>query len=220
MENAPQSPAVVPPLRENALTTLEAVKTAIGLTDEECDTQTDAALVQLINAASAWLETQLGRKLRKSTYTQLCAGTGTQSLVLEHYPILSIDHIRDTATGEDVTGYDFSEDGEIGVVFRGYGWTYRGHTGGLSCDFIAPKRYLSVKYTAGYVLPKDATKEEPATLPADLEAVVWNMVAQQWAIAENNAAGLSAFSISDVSWTFDKEISSTWQTVISMYRRW
>lgn len=53
-----------------------------------------------------------------------------------------------------------------------------------------------------------------------LEAIVWYMIAQQWAIIENDAAGLSAFSISDVSWTFDKNISETWQSVISKYQRW
>ena len=63
-------------------------------------------------------------------------------------------------------------------------------------------------------------RDSPSTLPADLEAVIWNMVAQQEAIIENDAAGLSAFSISDVSWTFDKNISETWQTIISKYRRW
>lgn len=207
-------------LRENALTTLDAVLTNLGIGPTEADPQRDAALVQLVNAASAWLETQLGRRLGRQTYKQRYIGPGTQRLVLEQYPILAIDHIRDTATGEDIEGYDFSDDGEIGVVYREDGWTYRGHIGGLSYDYIAPRRYLEVEYTAGYVLPKDATEDDPCTLPADLEAVIWNMVAQQWAILENDAQGLSAFSISDVSWTFDKTISDTWQTVISMYRRW
>lgn len=79
---------------------------------------------------------------------------------------------------------------------------------------------LAVANVAGYILPKDATEDHPATLPADLEAIVWYMIAQQWAIIENDAAGLSAFSISDVSWTFDKNISETWQSVISKYQRW
>lgn len=206
-------------LRENALTTLDAVKVSMGLDPKEKDSQMDAALTQLINAASSWLETQLGRKLGHNTYTQKYVGTGTQNLVLEHWPILSIGYIRDTTTGEDITDYDFESYGEIGVLFREYGWTYQGHVGGLSRDFIAPRRYLEVNYTAGYVLPKDATEENPSTLPADLEAVIWNMVSQQWSIIEHDAAGLSAFSISDVSWTFDKEVSDTWQTVISMYRR-
>lgn len=207
-------------LRENALTTLEAVQTNLGIDPAQADPQRDAALVQLINAASAWLETQLGRRLGRQTYRQRYIGSGTQRLVLEQYPILAIDHILDTTTGEVIEDYDFLDDGEIGVVYREDGWTYRGHIGGLSYDYVAPRRYLEVEYTAGYVLPKDAAAGDPCTLPADLEAVIWNMVAQQWAILENDAQGLSAFSISDVSWTFDKNISDTWQTVISMYRRW
>ena len=66
----------------------------------------------------------------------------------------------------------------------------------------------------------DLLPDAQEALPADLEAIVWYMIAQQWAIIENDAAGLSAFSISDVSWTFDKNISETWQSVISKYQRW
>lgn len=207
-------------LRENALTTLDALKTSLGIDPAEEDAQRDATLVQLINAASAWLETQLGRKLGKSTYRQRYCGTGTQQLSLEQYPIVSVERITDTFTGETITDFDFNETGEIGVLFREDGWTYRGHIGGLAYDYIAPRKYLEVQYVAGYILPKDATEDHPATLPADLEAIVWYMIAQQWAIIENDAAGLSAFSISDVSWTFDKNISETWQSVISKYQRW
>lgn len=61
------------------------------------------------------------------------------------------------------------------------------HQGGLAYDYIAPRKYLEVQYVAGYILPKDATEDHPATLPADLEAIVWYMIAQQWAIIENDA---------------------------------
>ena len=212
--------STAPALRENAVTTLEALKTFLGIPADDVDEARDAALVQLINAASAWLETTLGRKLGKQTYSERKIAPGTQRLVLEQWPIRSIAKITDTTNGAEITDYDFVEQGEIGVVFREDGWTYRGHIGGLSMDFIAPRRYLLVDYTAGYVLPKDATDEEPSDFPADLEAVVWNMAAQQWAIIENDAAGLAAFSISDVHWTFDKNISETWQSVISSYKRW
>lgn len=171
-------------LRENALTTLDALKTSLGIDPEEEDAQRDATLVQLINAASAWLETQLGRKLGKSTYRQRYCGTGTQQLSLEQYPIVSVERITDTFTGETITDFDFNETGEIGVLFREDGWTYRGHIGGLAYDYIAPRKYLEVQYVAGYILPKDATEDHPATLPADLEAIVWYMIAQQWAIIE------------------------------------
>lgn len=209
-------------LKRNALTTLDALKSYIGIDKDEEDPARDDALTQLINAASAWLETKLGRKLARNTYTQRYTAPGTQNLCLNEYPIISIGHIKDRYTGEEITDYEFEDEdeGEIGVVFREDGWTYKGHLGGLSYDYIAPQRYLEVEYTAGYVLPKDATEDDPATLPSDLEAVIWAMIAQQWAILENDASGLSAFSISDVSWTFDKELSDTWSDIISLYKRW
>ena len=74
-------------------------------------------------------------------------------------------------------------------------------------------------YTAGYVLPKDATEEEPETLPYDLQMIVWQIVQQQWSLAKNGANGLAAFSISDVSWTFDKELGSQVQDIINSYKR-
>lgn len=135
-------------LRENALTTLDALKTSLGIDPAEEDAQRDATLVQLINAASAWLETQLGRKLGKSTYRQRYCGTGTQQLSLEQYPIVSVERITDTFTGETITDFDFNETGEIGVLFREDGWTYRGHIGGLAYDYIAPRKYLEVQYLA------------------------------------------------------------------------
>ena len=145
-------------LRDNALTTLNRLKSFLCIPADEEDPEQDVALTQLINAASAWLETKLGRKLGRQTYTEPHIGTGTQRLVLEQYPILSIQHIRDNRTGADITGYDFVEEGEIGVVFREEGWTYYGHIGGLSYDYVAPRRYLTVTNgTAGAVALGDAT---------------------------------------------------------------
>ena len=46
------------------------------------------------------------------------------------------------------------------------------------------------------------------------------MVQQQWNLANNGANGLAAFSISDVSWTFDHALSEQVQAVINQYMRW
>ena len=69
-------------------------------------------------------------------------------------------------------------------------------------------------------MPKDATEEHPADLPYDLQYIVWQMVQQQWNLANNGANGLAAFSISDVSWTFDHALSEQVQAVINQYMRW
>lgn len=110
-------------------------------------------------------------------------------------------------------------DGEIGVLYKDNGWAFRGYAGGLAYDFLYPTRYLEVKYTAGYVLPKDATEDDPCTLPYDLQNVVWGIVQQEFATMQNGAQGLSAFSISDVSWTFDKEPRQSWLATIGLYTR-
>ena len=89
----------------------------------------------------------------------------------------------------------------------------------ISGDYLAPQRYLLVEYTAGYVLPKDATADSPCTLPADLESLVWEMVEQEYQLRINGAQGLAAFSISDVSWTFDKTQKDSWISTINRYRR-
>ena len=206
-------------LANNALTTLDRMKLMLSL-DDETDERTCTLVELLVNKASSWVEQQVGRPLGKNTYREFYEADGQQELVTLKYPIISVDYVKEAGRLVPPERYDYGQTANIGVIYRDDGWLRAGYRRGLANDIIETKRNIEVCYTAGYVLPKDATDEEPQTLPADLEAIVWNMVAQQWAIAENDAAGLSAFSISDVSWTFDKNISQTWQDVISLYRRW
>lgn len=207
-------------LRDNALTTLETVKKMLGVSSG--DNQYDELIVCLINAASAWIETQLNRRLGMATYIQRLPGSGSQELVLRQWPIVSVEYVRDARGGSVIPAgsYSFQDTGDIGVLYKDDGWLFRGYIGGLAGDYIASTAYLEVKYTAGYVLPKDADGEHPATLPSDLEAVVWGVVEQEFSIRQNGAQGLSAFSISDVSWTFDKEPRPSWMETINRYVRW
>lgn len=208
-------------LAPNAFTTLETMKEMLSISAKDTNAQRDDVIINLINGASAWVERKTGRKLSKNTYTEKYVASGAQELVLLQYPILEVGYIKDTESGAivDEREYDVSPDGEIGVLYRDNGWRFRGYTGGLAYDNIAPMRYLEVNYTAGYVLPKDATKDNPATLPYDLQAVVWSVVSQEFALMQNGAQGLSAFSISDVSWTFDKEPRQEWLDTIGYYTR-
>jgi len=209
------------PLAPNALTTLEAMKTMLGIAPDDTDPQRDAIIVNLINSVSAWVERMTGRHLGKKTYIQQYVASGTQELVLLQWPILAVEYVKDTSDGDIIPAseYDFNVSGEIGVLYKDNGWAYRGYVGGLAYDYVAPMRYLEVQYTAGYTLPKDATTEDPSTLPADLQGVVWAAVQQEYATMTNGAQGLSAFSIADVSWTFDKNVREDWLTTIGYYTR-
>lgn len=208
-------------LADNALTTLETVKTMLGIEPDDVDPQRDDVLTNLINYASAWIESMTGRIFKQQTYVQRYAAAGAQELVLKQWPVTDVEYVKDTTSGQIIpdTDYEYTEDGRIGVIYKDDGWTFQGYTGGLSYDYLLASRYLEVKYTAGYVLPKDATEDNPCTLPADLQGIVWGIAQQEFSIMENGAEGLPAFSISDVSWTFDKEPRQSWLDIIGYYTR-
>lgn len=207
-------------LAGNAMTTLSDLMGFMGMTT--VDDATKDNLERLINAASAYIETMTDRKFARKEYVENHHPTGYQELCLKQYPIRFVTSVVDTDCEKvmEPDSYSYEDTGEIGVLYKDSGWALSGYYGGLANDMIAVKRCLRVTYEAGYIMPKDATAENPSDLPYDLQYVVWQMVQQQWNLANNGANGLSAFSISDVSWTFDKELSTQVQNVISRYMRW
>lgn len=205
-------------LAENALTTLKRMKLMLGLPDDG-DERTDEVVTLLINRASAWVERQVGRHLGRKDYLQWYDADGQQELVTEEYPIISVAYVKEAGTLVDPGSYDYSRTGKAGVIYRDSGWLKAGYRRGLAYDMVAPRRAIEVSYTAGYVLPKDATEEDPQTLPADLEGLVWDMVSQAYTGLQNGSQGLKSFSISDVTWEFDRSTPTVWLQTISLYRR-
>lgn len=212
----------IPVLASNAMTTLEDTMERLGIPPELEDITVKNNIIRLINSASAWIETITGRKFGKQTYTQRYPGTGYQELVLQQYPIRNVEYVKDIQDGVDIdpASYDYIMGGDVGVLYRDLGWVFRGYTSGLANDYVASQRYLEVKYTAGYILPKDATDDEPSDLPADIVGIIWGIVEQEFSILRNGSQGLAAFSISDVSWTFDKEPRGSWMETLVRYTRW
>lgn len=209
--------ALTPRLAPNALTTPEAMQMLIG---PSVETLPDGQLVLLINAASAWIEGQLQRQLGKRTYTERCKTPGRQNLILRHWPILSVDYVRQAGETIALQLYEIEPEGYVGILYKDDGWTYEGYRQGLTNDYVANKRSIEVRYTAGYILPKDATEETPATLPGDIEMLCWEMVQRIIGKMQNGGmAGLKTFAISDVRWEWDNEIPQTWQQTLDLYRR-
>ena len=206
-------------LAENALTTLERMKLMLGLSDIE-DARTDEIVTLLINRASSWIERQTGRHLGKRRYRHWFDADGQQELVTIEYPIISVEYVKEGGKEVDPSCYDYSQTGDIGVIYRDEGWLKSGYRRGLAYDIVAPKRNIEVVYTAGYVLPKDATENDPQTLPADLEGLLWDIVSQTYTNLQNGSQGLTSFSISDVTWNFDKSYNEGWTQIINLYRRY
>ncbi len=207
------------PLAANALTTLERMKLMLGLSDV-ADERIDEIITLLINKASAWIERQTGRHLGRQSYRQWYKADGQQELVTDEYPIVSVEYIKEAGRLVDPDLYDFGQTGNIGVIYRDDGWLRASYRAGLAFDSVATKRNIEVSYTAGYVLPKDATEDDPQTLPADLEGLIWEIVGQAYTNLQNGSLGLSSFTISDVVWVFDKGSKSEWSQLINLYRRY
>ncbi|MNT43407.1 Phage gp6-like head-tail connector protein [compost metagenome] len=125
------------------LTTLQRVKKQLG------DTLDDETLTFYILAASQAIESYCRRSFKRQTYTEIIDGTGSPFLVVRNFPVHS-----GTARNEDKEiAFQAAEDG---IIFLPQGWNK-----GL--------RNITVTYDAGYVLPGDATPDQPRTLPEAIE---------------------------------------------------
>ena len=140
-----------------ALTTLSAVKLHLGISVS--DTSDDALLTQLINHASADIESRCNRTLTRETRTaEAYTGDGGKKLYLDLYPVTEVSAV--TLDGVAVTDYVLT--GKSGLLTREEGWT--------------AESAIAVTYTGGYQL--EAVTGPPAVardFPFDLEyaAILW-----------------------------------------------
>lgn len=206
-------------LADNALTTLERMKIMLGLPNVS-DERNDFIIEMLINKASSSVERQIGRNLKKQKYVEKHYADGQQELVTKEYPITEVIYIKENGELIAPQLYDYKQQGNIGVIYKDTGWLNAGYRKGLSYDKVFSTKNIEVCYVAGYTLPKDATDDELQTLPADLEGLIWGMVAQAYTNMQNGAHGLKSFSISDVSWHFNNEVNPEWDRIINLYRRY
>lgn len=101
-----------------------------------------------IAAASIAIENYCKRTFKKQLYTELVSGHATSNyLNLRNYPVHEVIKITNDLD------FGILDDGRL---YRAGGWPAGEHN-------------IQVSYIGGYVLPGDATKEEPRTLPEPLE---------------------------------------------------
>ncbi|UVI28173.1 phage gp6-like head-tail connector protein [Paenibacillus spongiae] len=128
------------------LTNLERLKRV--LPKELYDPSQDDRLELDIAAASAAIENYCKRSFKKQLYTERVSGYETSKYInLRNYPVHSITEFS------NAWEYEILDDGRI---YCANGWPTGEHN-------------IKVSYIGGYVLPGDATNEEPRTLPEPLE---------------------------------------------------
>ena len=133
------------------LTTVEAVKTQLGITG----TADDDRIEFYIRAVSATIENYCKRQFSEQDYEHTFQPTYTDHIFAEEYPVREITKVTYGEEELDPADYSF----ENGGIFKTEGtWN----------------RETTIEYTAGYVLPGDedltATPPIVRDLPYDLEA--------------------------------------------------
>lgn len=174
---------------------LPQLKSLVGVTDS----QEDARLGSLLAVADSWVKSYCGRDFERRQYTEFYSGNNTQSLVLRHRPVKTVDEVRlddDGYYGQnggfDATtvlaeGTDYSlrldndEAGwsESGVLHRtGTVWPYRDrarYAARLTPEVGPARGNVRVTYTAGYLVT--ASPPNPEALPQGVAAAVAMLVA-------------------------------------------
>jgi hypothetical protein len=199
-------------LPENALTTVAAVCAELSLPAPTTGSADEADLEGRIAAASDAIEGYCGREFGKVVdFVESVAGHGTDVLMLSRLPLLSVSSVSLDGEAVPVADYEPSPspaDGRIGALRRSpiaeelWCWTARLRPG-PSYDKQAgtERRAYTVTYTAGYVLPKDATADSPRTLPYDVErACILTVVAG--AASKGRDTSITSESVLDASVTY------------------
>lgn len=161
-------------LAENALTTLENAKNYLGI--DLNDTSLDNNIYFYINSASAIIESYCERQFALKTYKELKQGAGFTKLILDNYPIVELTSLVVDGEPVDISAVTVFEDS--GILYKPDGGFPSRVIGG---SFLHPipdqiQHNILVEYRAGYVLPKDATEDNPRTLPYDLEMACMRLI--------------------------------------------
>lgn len=174
------------------LTTVDRARTML-----RADPADDDLLAMLIPAASAAIETYCKRSFGLAEYTDKVEPPKRDYVLLRNYPIVSVTSIGEKT---DLDGYDI--DNDRGMIFR-EGWE-------------RSRKPIEIIYMAGYILPKDATEEQPATLPADLEYACVLLIQQM-----QREPGVTSERVGDLAVTYaqdDGRMSAAVRALAGPYR--
>lgn len=180
------------------------------------------AIEQEINSMSDYLERYCGRKLKSQTYTdEPYSGTGRQLLLLRQWPVTALTAVKVSGTLiNPPTDYSMSdEDAKRGQIFAPNGWSYDGALVGLVGEPIAPYRPYLITYTAGYILPKDATPDNPQTLPGDLQQACIELISAKLSVV--GSENVKSDHLGDASKSyFEDDLPPAIKAVFDRYRRY
>lgn len=179
-----------------ALTTLENVKEYLQIDAE--DTDADALLQRMIDAASVTIEKYCQRKFLQANYTEVKDGTGQPRMTVRNIPMTAVASVtvndkpipvRPSATGN-------------GFVFDEYGVKLTGYT------FTDGYQNVVIQYTAGF-----------AAVPDDVDMACCELVGLRYKTIDR--LGVSSKSLAGESISFNMgDFSDPVRRTLEQYRVW
>lgn len=182
------------------LCTLADVKTMLGITD----TTDDDLITMMIKQASSKVQSYIGYKLERATYTdEVHAVNNRQLLILNACPIQSVTSA--SIYGNEVTDYEITpEYAKMGMLYRGAGWVGNYYVRGMTHDVVSGCRDIKVTYVAGWYLPSDDDYSEgdDASLPYEITTACIQAVVEKYRINALSAEGIKSHSEGGISDSF------------------
>lgn len=177
------------------LTTVDAVKTYMGITG----TDLDALLQQLITGLSQYVIDFCGGPIKSASYTEVYDGTGGPVLMLRVTPVTAVASV--TVDRLALSYVNPATTSGVGYSFSTKALYLSGR------NFTAGLRNVAVTYTGGYT-----------TVPDSLAEAVVEAVAERAQRARNE--GITSRSIAGESVTFTNGNVPQWaKDVFKLYRR-
>jgi hypothetical protein len=158
---------IVTPATSTDLTTLDTVKTELGLTDSTYN----ALLTRFIKVASSAIETFCGRDFAYQVITETIPMGGEQRILLSRFPVVSLTSVTYEGVTVDSAKYVLSSP-EAGFLDNISGrWN---NTNG-EYDYV-------ISYSYGYNLPGSLTRN----LPYDIEQAAIELVKHYYHTYDND----------------------------------
>lgn len=178
------------------LTTLSAVKDALGVSDGT----RDATIRRLIAAASRAIESYTQHSYARQSYDETLQGEDHPILILTQTPIRAVTEVL--ADGSAVTDYAI-HDADAGLLYREAGWATGAWVGwAIEPDYIpgTGQMLYVISYEAGYYCPGHPDNE----LPTHIEEACISTV-KAWYEHIERESGTESMEIGDFKISYGVE---------------
>lgn len=164
---------VVTPAVSNRLTTVDAVREELGLSEAAYP---DEQIETMIDRASQAIIDYCGRSFGIETYRETYRGHDAcgDGVLLSRSPVVSISSIDSDGDAVVLPNYEIDQSDVLYKLDANYRYPWR-------------SAILTVVYDAGYVLPSEENGAPESTLPATIEQAVMDEIAAYISYDERDA---------------------------------